>query len=304
MDTITVTVNDAYELISKKLVLWLENFIEMLPNFAVAALVLLGFVLIGKMVRRGLLRVLPRISDNKALINLTSKTIYLIIVTVGTFVALSVLNLDKTVTSLLAGAGIIGLALGFAFQDIMANFLSGFIMSLQRPIRVGDLVETNGIFGTVQHLSLRATEVHTPEGQLVTVPNKMVLGNPITNYTKTGKRRVDLQCGISYGEDLRKVRDVTMKAIEGVEAADHERKIEFFFREFGDSSINFVIRYWVKNGTRQAEYLEALHQGVMALKQAYDQNGITIPFPIRTLDFGIKGGEKLSEMLSGSNGNA
>ncbi len=297
METVTNITADFYSIITNKLNTWLETMIEMLPNFVVAVLITIAFVIVAKVIRAGTHKILRRISDSDSLNTLIATVIYFIIVAVGVFVALSVLNLDKAVTSLLAGAGIIGLALGFAFQDIAANFMSGVFMAVRKPIRSGDLIETNDIFGTVNHVSLRSTELEDPQGQIYIIPNKLIFENPIKNYTKSGKRRVDLKGGISYGDNLRKVKEVTLNAVETLEIIDREKEIEFYFTEFGSSSINYVVRFWLKYSTSQGAYLEASSQSIIAIKEAYDQNDITIPFPIRTLDFGIKGGQTFKEMM-------
>lgn len=115
--------------------------------------------------------------------------------------------------------------------------------------------------------------------------------------------RVDLQCGISYGDDLEKVKSVAMGAIDSVSSRNTERDVEFFYEEFGDSSINFVARFWIEYGGHQ-DFLAARSEGIMRLKKAFDENDIMIPFPIRTLDFGIKGGERLATVLESKRGYA
>ena len=108
----------------------------------------------------------------------------------------------------------------------------------------------------------------------------------------------DLTCGVSYGDDLQLVRDVALRAIEEAVDYNKEKPVELFYTEFGNSSINFTLRFWLNN-TAQKAYLQAQSEAIMALKKAFDENDITIPFPIRTLDFGIKGSENLKKMLSG-----
>lgn len=130
---------------------------------------------------------------------------------------------------------------------------------------------------------------------MVIIPNKEVLQNPIENYSLLGKRRMDLTVGVSYDADLRKVKEITLKAVEGIEALTKD-ETTFFYKEFADSSINFDIRLWV-NTPEQPEYLHVRSEAVMRIKKAYDENNITIPFPIRTLDFGIQGGVPLSDVV-------
>lgn len=291
--------NEAYRLVTVKLETWLSTTIEMLPNLALALLVLVVFYVIGKMLRKFVRTLLEKATTNKTVIDLAETVMSVLIIGIGVFFALSILNLDGTVTSLLAGAGIIGLALGFAFQDIAANFISGLLLSIRHPFGIGDIIESNDYFGTVQKLNLRNTIIKTPQGQIVYIPNKVVYENPFTNYTKNRERRIDLECGISYGDDLEKVKKVATEAIESIEKRNKNRKVEFFFKEFGGSSINFVVRFWV-DFRSNPDYWEPQSEAIIALKKAFDENDIMIPFPIRTLDFGIRGGEKLNTMWNGN----
>lgn len=116
--------------------------------------------------------------------------------------ALIVLGLSKTVTTLLAGVGILGLALGFAFQDIAENFIAGVLMAFRRPIYIGDLIESNDFVGTVEEINLRTTVIRTADGKHVLIPNSEVLQNSIVNFSRSSELRVDLACGVSYGDDL------------------------------------------------------------------------------------------------------
>lgn len=289
----------AYTKVIDKLRHWFEGFIEMLPNLAVAVLVVVLFwlasVLADKMTRRGL----ARLNTRPSIRGLIATLIRLSMLFAGMMIALGILNLDKALTSILAGAGIVGLALGFAFQDLAANFISGVGLSVHRahPFKVGDLIETNGVFGNVRTINLRTTELRTLDGKQITIPNKHIYQDRLTNHSFSGERRVELHCGISYGDDLRKVREVAVRAIESIEERDKTRDVELYFKDFGDSSINFVVWFWI-SFRQQTDYLAAMHEAIVRLKDAFDDNHITIPFPIRTLDFGIKGGERLSETLS------
>lgn len=291
------TISDAINKLYEKLSVWIENFILMLPNLLGAILVFFIFYTVGRLVKKGLARPLQRFSHTQALVGLLLNLIFTGFIATGIFIALSILQLDKAVTSLLAGAGIIGLALGFAFQDIAANFVSGVLMAIRRPIRLGDVIESNDFFGTVININLRSTIIRTMQGQHVHIPNKDIFNKPIINYSEEGKRRIDLKCGISYGDDLEKVKQVVIEAIQSIDYLINKEEITFFYKEFGDSSINFEVRYWV-NYKKQPDYLAAVSDGIIRIKKAFDAHSIMIPFPIRTLDFGVKGGEKLEEQLS------
>lgn len=293
-----ISLNNAYDILLEKLTGWLTALIDMLPNIAVAILILLIFYFLSKALTSVFGKVIVKISNNLSLNRLMSNTLSLIVMMVGLFFALGVLNLDKTVTSLLAGVGVIGLALGFAFQDTAANFMAGIFLAVQKTFKVGEVIESNGYMGVVQQISLRATTIHNFDGQEIILPNKDVFQSAIENYSDTGRRRVDLACGISYGEDLDKVKEVAIASISGSKFLAENENISFFYTSFGDSSINFNLFFWINN-TAQASYMEARSEAIIKLKKAFDQNNIMIPFPIRTLDFGIKGGEKLNSMLSG-----
>lgn len=287
---------NAWNLLTRKLIGWARAFILQLPNLAVAVLMLVVFWLLARLVRNLAMRFLRRVSHSEQVNQLVSQTLYVAFIAAGAFVALGILGLQKTVASLLAGAGIIGLALGFAFQDIAANFMAGIYLSVEHPFRRGHLIKTKDWFGIVQEVSLRWTEILTQQGQLVLIPNRQVFENPIMNYTSRGKRRVDLTVGVSYGDDLEKVRQVALAALEGIPGRVSDREAELFYEEFGESSINFSLRFWIESQV-QADYLRARSEAIERLKRAFDDHGITLPFPTRTLDFAVKGGETLTEVL-------
>ncbi|MEP2770634.1 MAG: mechanosensitive ion channel family protein [Fulvivirga sp.] len=289
-------ISKASNIVLSKVESWIVTLVEMLPNFIIAILVLILFYIISRVIRKVLGTVLHRVMTNESVVKLILACSSFVIIIIGLMVALGVLNLDKTVTSLLAGIGVVGLALGFAFQDAAANLISGVFMAVKSPIFVGDIIETNGIFGKIKEIGLRATTIYVPEGQDVVIPNRLVFQNLYRHYTINGERRVDLQCGISYGENLRQVKEIATEAIKKIPNLLDGKEVEFFYSNFGDSSINFVVRYWIKYNAH-ADFLNAQSEGVMFLKEAFDAKGITIPFPIRTLDFGIKGGTTLSQMI-------
>lgn len=287
---------DITEPLLDKLEAWGGALVGMLPNAVVAVVVLLLFVLLSRYVSRVVVRGLERVIKSPQLVGLFGQIVRLGLLAAGAFVALSVLHLDKAVTSLLAGVGIVGLALGFAFQDIAANFVSGVLMAVRRPFTVNDLVKVSDFFGRVETINLRATRLTQLSGETVIIPNKDVFQNAIVNYTETKCRRVELEVGVSYGDDLEKAKQVAIEAVRSVQPRDESRDVELFFTGFGGSSIDFQIRFWI-NDAEQLAYLDARSKAVMAIKQAFDDHGVTIPFPIRTLDFGIVGGERLQEHL-------
>ncbi len=297
-------INNALELIQRKLYAWMREFIRMLPNLLLAVLVLVVGIYLSKIIGRFARKTFGRLSHGASITNLFGSFVQLTCIGITIFVALSILQLDKALTSLLAGAGIAGLAFAFAFQDIAANFMSGILITIRRPLRVGDVVKIKDYMGKVHTVNLRDTVVQTFQGQMVIIPNKEVLQNPIENFSLLGKRRMDLTVGVSYGEDLERVKELTLNAVAGIPGLSPTDKTTFFFEAFADSSINFSLRIWAAT-PEQPDYLRVRSEAVMRIKKAFDENGVVIPFPIRTLDFGIKGGQALSDVplsVTGTNG--
>jgi small conductance mechanosensitive channel len=267
-----------------KLYGWAEGFVVMLPNLLLSACIVAAGVVVARHAERLIRQVLLRITRNEPVSRLAGSLAHLGLLATTALWALSLLHLDKTVTSVLAGVGVVGLAVGFAFQDIAANFTSGVIMALHRPFDTGDLVEVAGRQCKVVHMSLRATEVRTLDGLTIIIPNKDVLQNPIVSYTRTNKRRMELDVSAAYSDDMEHVRRVVIEAVQTCPGRDLEREVEVFFTEFADNGIVFQVRVWLDDAS-QNSYLLARSESMIAIKRAFDREHLTIPFPIRTLTF-------------------
>lgn len=280
--------------LQNKLLYWLESVFEMLPNIVVAFLVMGVFYFLARGAGAAVRRLVHRATRNLPVSELLGTITRISTLMLGLFIALGLLHLDKAVTSLIAGVGVVGLAVGFAFQDIAANFMAGFMMAIRRPFEIGDLVETASFTGVIRRIELRTTTIRTLDGLVVTLPNKDVFQNAITNYTSTPERRMDLMVGVAYDSPLRRVREILNEVGLNTRFRDEGRSPEVFFQSFGDSSIDVVLRVWLNRGD-ELSYQEARGDAVIRLKEAFDSVGITIPFPIRTLDFGADavGGQPL-----------
>ena len=301
-DSLTTEMKEPIEKITGKVETWWDTFLSMLPNMAVAVVLFIIFLVSAKAIQKVFLRLFRRSSANKALENLFGTIVYYVVLGTGLFIILEVLQLDKAVTSLLAGVGVVGLALGFAFQDIAANFVSGIILAFRTPFHIGNIVKISDFMGTVTRTNLRVTVIKTFQGQEVYIRNKDVLQSPIQNFTILGQRRIDLAVGVSYGDDLQKVENLVIKTLKELDGVIRHEDMIFTYTEFGDSSINFEIKFWIEYPDNPG-FLNMRSKAIKSIKKAFDDNDITIPFPIRTLDFGIKGGMTLSEMNINS-GNA
>jgi small conductance mechanosensitive channel len=225
-------INKAYELITKKLTTWLHDLIRILPNILLAAIIFVVGLYVARWLKKIAANLIGRVSDNSSLNNLFISVVYIFFIGVTIFTVLSILHLDTAVTSVLAGAGILGLALAFAFQDIAANFISGIFISFRRPVHIGDIVKIKDYMGKVEEINLRDTVIRTFQGQMVIIPNKDVFQSPIENFTLLGKRRIDLTIGVSYSDDLDKVENITLQAVKDIYGLCTEEQVTLFYKEF------------------------------------------------------------------------
>lgn len=268
-----------------KLYNWGVDFVLILPNLIVAIFVFVASIFIARYSKRTTLNLLEKVSSNQAVNRLLANFATAGFVVIGLIVALGVLDLNKTVTSLLAGAGVVGLAIGLAFQDPILNIISGVILSVKQvPFEIGDLIRTNDYYGHVTRISLRTTILKSLSGEDIVLPNKIVVQNPIVNYSFSAERRVDLSCGVAYNSNLDQVKEIVVSAIDKNIERLEDREIEFMYEEFAGSSINFTVRYWMAE-TGEKDFLESRSKALVAIKKAFDKEGIVIPFPIRTLEF-------------------
>jgi small conductance mechanosensitive channel len=178
-------------------------------------------------------------------------------------------------TSFVAVLGAAGLAIGLALQGSLSNFASGVLIVLFKPYRVGDWVEAGGISGTVERVDILTTIFNTGDNKKVIVPNGQVMGTIITNYSANDQRRVDMVVGVSYEDDLDKVRATLEELIAADDRILSDPPHKIAVSELGDSSVNFVVRPWVKT----EDYWGVMFDMTEAIKKRFDQEGISFPFP-------------------------
>lgn len=250
---------------------------------AILVMVLFYFLAKGlvKILRRTLLQKIAQVSIQDIIAKITS----LVIILVGFFIALGVLELDKVLTSILAGAGVVGLAVGLALQGTLSNTFGGLVLSFLPRIRIDDYIETSEASGFVDEISLRNIVIRRPDNNYVVVPNSKFIDGAFTNYSLTDRSRISLSCGVGYESDLQQVEDLTVKTIKEAFLQKDDEEVKFFFTEFGDSSINFKVLFWI-DMVKVLQENVAKHKAIKLIKRRFDENGINIPFPIRTMDFG------------------
>ncbi|NNG45411.1 mechanosensitive ion channel family protein [Pseudoalteromonas sp. NEC-BIFX-2020_002] len=291
------SISDAEKLIEEKLGGWFDIVISHIPNFIVAVLIAIIFSILARFLGSMVRKLLRRTLDSKQIADLMASIFKMVVLCVGLFVALDFIGLKGTVTSLLAGAGIVGLAIGFAFQDMTENLIAGIAMGVRKPFKTGDVIKTDDVFGTVKSINLRNTLIENFYGQLNLVPNKILFRNVLRNYSTLGVRRIEVPVGISYGDDPELAAEVIVKKINEFDFVIKQEETAVYAEGFGDSSVNLLVWFWIKY-PGEADFMTVRHKAIVAVKQALSDADISIPFPIRTLDFGIKGGEKLDAMIS------
>ena len=250
-----------------------------LPKLVSAIVIFLVSLYLAKLAAKAVRKTLEYRKTDPELILLLSRVAHWTIIIMGIMAALQQVNFN--VSSFIAGLGIVGFTLSFAFQDIAKNFISGVLLLIQQPFDIGDDVEVGGIGGTVEDIELRSTDLRTWDGKLVIIPNADVYAGTITNYSKSPKRRVQINVGVAYDSDLEKVTDIAKNAVRAIEGVLDAPAPTVFFNTFADSSINCTISLWVD--TSKVGVLSAKDLAVKAIKIAFENAEIEIPYPIQTL---------------------
>ncbi|MEZ4802605.1 MAG: mechanosensitive ion channel family protein [Gelidibacter sp.] len=277
--------NKAFDGLVDKLIGWMNAIIEGLPNLAVALFILFAAYFLAKYAHKFAYKLTSRRVKQQSIINIISKLTYILVITLGLFLALGVLDLSKTLTSLITGAGVLGLVIGLALQGTLSNTISGIMISFRKKIQIGNWVETNDFAGEIIDINLKNLTLKETDNNIVFIPNKTILETPMKNFSLTPYMRVTVSCGVGYKSDLEFVEKLTKATLNNTfKKIDDSKPVEFFFTEFGDSSINFICRFWIE-GTKNVHNLTATNQAIIAIKKAFDAEGINIPFPIRTLEF-------------------
>ncbi|SNQ42574.1 mechanosensitive ion channel family protein [Cellulophaga lytica] len=266
---------------------WITALIENLPNIIVAIIVMVVSYYAARFVNKWVVKLASKRIPQDSISNLIGRISATAVVLLGLFLALGAMDLSKTLNTLLAGAGISGLVIGLALQGTLSNLLSGVVLSFRKKIEIGNWIETNGYSGEVIDINLNSLVLKEFDNNLVVIPNKTIIENPFKNYSLTTRMRIVVSCGVGYESDLELVKKLTKEAIGELYKDDDDSEIEFYYTEFGDSSINFICRFWV-DAQNAKNKLDAKSVAIRAIKTKFNANDINIPFPIRTLEFNNK----------------
>lgn len=264
--------------------------LQVLPAIVIAIGVLVGFWFLAGLARRGAESLSKRITDDTSLQRLAGTSARILVSVLGLFTAAAIVFPGLDAGDLISVLGLTSVAVGFAFKDIFQNFLAGIIILTQRPFVIGDQIEGPDVQGTVQDISIRATEICTFDGRTIIIPNSALFTEAVTVNTAQALRRTTFSTGIGYDEDIEHARRVIGTALEECDLVVSNPAPQVHVVEHGGSSINFDIRYWSKSD--QASVNSALDQVATSIKYALDDAHIEIPFPQHTLHL-----ESLPEFL-------
>lgn len=277
--------NKSFDSLIDKLYGWMKSIVENLPNLVLAIIVLVIAYFLAKYISRVMLRLVGSRVKQKSISSIIARITTVIVVMIGLFLALGILNLSQTLTSLITGAGVLGLVIGLALQGTLANTISGIVISFRKKIQIGNWVETNDFAGEILDINLKNFTLKSADNNIVIIPNKTILETPMKNYSLTPYIRMDLKCRVGFEADLELVERLVKETLEQTfEKIDDTKPVEFYFVEFDDNAINFRCRFWIE-GTKNLHKLIAYNKAIKAIKKAFDAEGIHIPVPIRAVQF-------------------
>lgn len=257
----------------------LQKVIDAATLYGLELLAAIIILIIGRWVARALRTVVHKVLSKRevegTVVSFVSNLAYVAVMTFVFLAAISKLGVQTT--SFVAVIGAAGLAIGLAFQASLSNFAAGFLLVMFRPFKKGDFIEGAGIGGVVEEIQIFTTRLVTPDNKLIIIPNSKLMGDNIINFTAKETRRVDFKFGVSYGDDLRKVKAVLQRIVEEESRALKDPPPLIVVSELGDSSVNLVVRMWVKS----PDYWPVFFATVEKVKLTFDAEGICIPFPQR-----------------------
>ena len=270
--------------IINKLEIWKDVFIKNIPNIAIAIIVLFIAYFASRAMNSIVNKTIGKKISQKSVRDLASRVASAITILLGLYFAMTILKFDDTLKAIVSAAGVSGIVIGLALQGTLSNTISGVVLSFRQNLNIGNWIETNGFSGEVMDINLNYFVIKEADNNMVVIPNKTILESPFKNYSLTTKMRISLECGVEYGADLERVETLTKEVINtNFDQKKLGKNVEFYFTEFGDSSINFLCRFWIES-ENALERLKGKSNAIIKIKQAFDKENISIPFPMRTLE--------------------
>jgi small conductance mechanosensitive channel len=262
---------------SNEAVNWLNNNQDLLFQYSVNVLSALVILVIGNWVVKAIANALAQVLRNKeidnAVVDFVHTLVRYLLFVVVLVAALGRIGVETA--SVVAILGVAGLAVGLALQGSLSNFAAGVLIVAFRPFKSGDYVEMAGVSGFVDSIQIFSTALKTPDNKMVVVPNGAILASPIINYSHHDTRRIDFVVGVSYGANLEQTKKVLTEVLARESRVLSSPEPTIGVAELSDSSVNLVVRPWV----RTADYWGAYFDLLQAIKEGLDEEGIEIPFP-------------------------
>jgi len=289
-------VNSLIEQIQSSLLNLIGSAVKILPGVLIGLVLLLLTRYAANLVEKLASKVGERTIRSNSLQLLLARTSYVAAWVIGILISSVIAFPGLRLGDIIAALGLGSVAIGFAFQDIFKNFLAGILLLLQEPFRINDQVIIEDYEGTVEQIDIRTTQIRTYQGERVLLPNSTVFTSAVQVRTAYGRRRTDLGVGVDYNTPLPKAAQILQETVSAVEGVLSDPAPEMDLVSFGDSSIDFVVRYWTK--AEQVQVRRIKTQVIIAIKRVFDQAEINIPYPIRTLYFYDQ--QKFDDYLSAS----
>ena len=271
------------ETLRTQILLMVDGAVSLLPNIVLALLVIGMTWVFSKFAIKIAARLVGKTHIRQDLKALIETLVRVFIWILGLLIAAAVAIPGFTPAGMIAGLGVGALAIGFAFQDIFENFLAGVLIMLRDKMNIGDWIDADGASGTVEKITLRETHIRQFSGELMILPNSLIFKNAVKIHTDQPLRRYDIMVGVSYDTDLEQAEAAIRRAVGSVKTVDESKSVDAFAREFGSSSIDFLVRWWVN--TAETSPFEVQRDVVYAIKRELDAEGIEIPFPYVTHTF-------------------
>ncbi|MEN9564977.1 MAG: hypothetical protein RLZZ69_173 [Cyanobacteriota bacterium] len=259
----------------------LGSAIKTLPGIITALIVLMLTRYAAEYARKIAKKIGDKALQSKSLQSLLIKTADITAWVVGVVIACIVAFPGLSVGDIIATLGLSTVAIGLTFQDIFKNFLAGILILIQRPFHINDQIIVGDYEGTVEQIDIRTTRLCTYDGERILIPNAQVFASSVRVRTAFAQRRTDLAVAVNYNASLPAVQKILQTAIAGVEGVLKDKPPEIDIVGFGESSIDFVVRYWTHS--RQPQVRQIQTRAIIAVKEALDAAKIEIPYPIRTL---------------------
>ncbi len=279
--TEAVKIPDAEEVVETLKNLDAETIKELINTYAIpwgknilfAIIIYIVGKIVVKIIRKLIMKIVKRATKDEMLEKFISSIIGVVLMLFVIVASISQLGVNTGPLVALVGAA--GLAVGLALKDSMGNFAAGVMILIFKPFRKGDTIETNDLLGKVIDISIFTMTMTTPDNKEVIIPNGTVLSSPIINISKKATRRVDMVFGIGYDDDIRKAKEILQNLLDSDNRVLKEPSALVAVAELADSSVNFNVRPWVK----ASDYWAVFYDTTEKVKIAFDEAGITIPYP-------------------------